>query len=148
MYIYQGFRDTNIGQRIIGDLYSKNFTLSIGNSDTVQIQSTDTQIMYKPRAHSHNKTKSFIVLYCYNFQSLFTFFNICTQNFTLSISPRSIAYSCFISESLLYYHWSRQSINLSKSHKKIFLLCFDFITIINIYKYMLKIIFCHSFVSF
>ena len=28
----QGFGDANIGQRIIGDLYSKNFTVSIGIS--------------------------------------------------------------------------------------------------------------------
>ena len=30
--VYQGLRNTNIGQPIIGDLYSKNFTLSIGIS--------------------------------------------------------------------------------------------------------------------
>ena len=47
------------------------------------------------------------------FQSLITFFNICSHIFTLSISPRScrsiqsisFAYSCFIPEFLIYCHW-------------------------------------------
>ena len=72
-----------------------------------EIQSTDTQIKYKPPIVTTrlNRISYFVV---YIFQSLFTFFNICTQIFTLSRSCRnsiSFAYSCFISESLLYYHW-------------------------------------------
>ena len=94
----------------------KNSTLSIGNSKYRYANKVLT-------AHSHNKTKSFIVLSClhfsifvYIFQSLFTFFNICTQIFTLSISPRrcrdsiSFAYSCSIPESLLYCHWCTPSL--------------------------------------
>ena len=54
--VYQGFGDTNIGH----DLYSKNFTLSIGNSKYRYANKVQT-------AHSHNKTKSFIVLCCLHF---------------------------------------------------------------------------------
>ena len=77
-----------------------------------EIQSKDTQIKYKPPIVTTRLYRSsyFVV---YIFQSLFTFFNICTQIFTLSRSWRdsiSFAYSCFISESLLYYHCSRRSI--------------------------------------
>ena len=71
-----------------------------------EIQSTDTQIKYKPPiVTTRLNLLSYFVVYI--FQSLFTFFNICTQIFTLSRSCRdsiSFAYSCFISESLLYYH--------------------------------------------
>ena len=74
-----------------------------------EIQSTDTQIKYKPPIVTTrlNRLSYFVV---YIFQSFFTFFNICAQIFTLSISPRScrdsisFAYSCFFPESLLYCH--------------------------------------------
>ena len=48
-----------------------------------EIQSTDTQIKYKPPIVTTrlNRLSYFVV---YIFQSLFTFFNICTQIFTLS----------------------------------------------------------------
>ena len=91
MTVYQGFGDTNIGQQIIGDLYSKNVILRS------EFQCTITQINYK-----FYQTKSFIVLCCLHL------FNFCTNIFTLLISPRScrdsisFAYSCFIPESLIY----------------------------------------------
>ena len=79
--VYQGFGDKNIGQRTFRDLYSKNFTLSIGIS------------MYRyannvQPTHSHNKTKSFIVLCCFHF-SIFVHYTY----FTLWIPPRSCSHS-------------------------------------------------------
>ena len=52
-----------------------------------EIQSTDTQIKYKPPiVTTRLNLLSYFVVYI--FQSLFTFFNICTQIFTLSRSCR------------------------------------------------------------
>ena len=74
-----------------------------------EFQCTDTQIKYK-----FYQTETFIVLQTL----LFTFFNLClhfsilVHTFLLfSISTRScrdntsFAYSCFIPESLIYWHW-------------------------------------------
>ena len=48
-----------------------------------EIQSTNTQIKYKPPIVTTRLNRlSYLVVYI--FQSLFTFFNICTQIFTLS----------------------------------------------------------------
>ena len=80
--IQQGFGDTNIGQRIIGDLYSKNFTLSIGNSKYRYANKVQT-------AHSLNQTKSFIVLCCLHF-------SIFVLKFVLFRDSISFVYSCFI----------------------------------------------------
>ena len=94
--VYQGFRDKNIGQWIIGDLYSKNFTLSIGIS------------MYRYANKVQTLPNKIIYLTLF---TLLTFFNIYTHIFTLSISPRSwrdsisFVYSCFIPESLIYRQW-------------------------------------------
>ena len=95
--VQQGFRDTNIGQRIIGDLYSKNFTLSIGNSKYRYANKVQT-------THSHIKTNSFIVLCCLHFSIIVHKFLLFRSHREAAEDSISFAYSCFIPESLLYCH--------------------------------------------
>ena len=78
--VYQGFRDTNIGQRIIGDFYSKNFTLSIGIS------------MYRyAKKYTFYQTESFIVLCCLHIFNHCLHFSIFVHSFLLFRSHRGAA---------------------------------------------------------
>ena len=67
--VYEGCRDKNIGQRKSENLYSKNFTLSIGNSKN------KSPIVTTRLYH--------LCYFVYTFQSLYTFFNICTNIYDL-----------------------------------------------------------------
>ena len=81
----------------------------------LEIQSTDTQIKYKPPIVTTrlNRLSYFVV---YIFQYLYTNF----YSFENSIS---FAYSCFISESLLYYHWHNPTTTHQHAPLTVCLIC-------------------------
>ena len=110
MYQWQYIRDSGI--RIFANELSEICTPRI-LLFRLEFQCTDTQIKYKPPiVTTRLNYVSFFVVYI--FQSLLTFFNIFTLNFTLLFSPRSFrdsisfAYSCFIPSSLIYCHWDER----------------------------------------
>ena len=116
MYSYnqwQYMRDAGI--RILANEISeictlKNFTLSIGNSKYRYANKVQTN-------HSHNKTKSFVVLCCLHFQSLFTF-SIFVHTFLLFRSHRG---RC--RDRISYRHWLQPRFSYS-SIIFLFLKCF------------------------